>query len=107
MGEVVRVIFTKGGLNRELNQSLIVLVPKIKNSRTVRDYRPISLLGGIYKIVAKILANRIRLVVPKLVHPNQAGFVKGRSLAESCLSVWAGMEVGSQRGGCSVPQDRL
>ena len=77
LGELVRAILNSGGLNRELNQSLIVLVPKVSNSRIVKDYRPISLLGGIYKIIAKILANRIRLLVPKLVHPSQARFVKG------------------------------
>ena len=98
LGELVRAILNRGGLSSELNQSLIVLVPKVQNSRTVKDFRPISLLGGVYKIVAKILANRIRLLVPKLVHPSQAGFVKGRSLAESCLSVWAGMEEGPRRG---------
>lgn len=96
--EVVRNILKGGGLSRELNQSLIVLVPKVNNSKTVKDFRPISLLGGIYKIIAKVLANRIRLLVPKLVHPSQAGFVKGRSLAESCLSVWAGMEESPRQG---------
>lgn len=98
LGEVVRAILNNGGMTSEMNRSLIVLVPKVENSRTVKEFRPISLLLGIYKIVAKILANRIRLLVPKLVHPSQAGFVRGRSLAESCLSVWAGMEEGPRRG---------
>jgi len=98
--ELVRCIMATGIFPKEMNQSLIVLVPKISNSRKVQDYRPISLLGGIYKIVAKILANRIRLLVPKLVHSSQAGFVKGRSLAESCLSVWAGLEEGPKGGDC-------
>ena len=92
-------------MTSELNQSLIVLVPKVLNSRSVKEFRPISLLGGIYKIVAKILANRIRLLVPKLVHPSQAGFVKGRSLAESCLSVWAGMEEGPKGGDFVFSED--
>ena len=98
LGELVRTILDHGGLKRELNQSLIVFIPKSQNSRTVRDFRPISLLGGVYKIVAKILANRIRTLIPKLVHSSQAGFVQGRSLAESCLSVWAGMEEGPKVG---------
>ena len=77
LGELVRAIMNKGTLPREMNLSLIILVPKVSNSRTVKYFRPISLLGGIYKIIAKILASRIRLLVPKLVHPSQAGFVKG------------------------------
>ena len=95
LGELVRGILNYGGFRRELNQSLIVLIPKSQTSRTVKDYRPISLLGGVYKIVAKILANRIRTLIPKLVHSSQAGFVQGRSLAESCLSVWAGLRRGA------------
>ena len=96
--ELISAIFANGGLKREFNQSLIVFIPKSHNSRTVRDFRPISLLGGVYKIIAKILANRIRPLIPKLVHSSQAGFVQGRSLAESCLSVWAGMEEGPKVG---------
>jgi hypothetical protein len=98
LGDLVRHILGGGGLTEELNQSLIVLIPKLKHCKTVKDFRPISLLGGVYKIVAKILANRLRSLVPKLVHPSQAGFVPGRSLAESCLSVWAGLEAGPKQG---------
>ena len=95
---LINRILERGSIGKEFNKSLIILLPKGSNPRKVRDFRPISLLGGVYKIVAKVLANRIRLLIPKLVHPNQAGFVHGHSLAESCLSVWAGVEESHKQG---------
>jgi len=95
---LVQTIFNKGKMSKGLNKSLIALMSKISGPRKVKDFRPISLLGGVYKIITKIMANRIRLLVPKLVHPYQSGFVHGRSLAETCLSIWSGVEEGPKVG---------
>lgn len=96
--EVVRHSLEQGELGEDLNQSLIILLPKKSNPMGVGDYMPISFLGGIYKITAKIWASRIQHLVPKLVHSAQMGLVAGRSLSEAMLSTWAGIEEGSELG---------
>lgn len=49
----------------------------------VKDFRAISLLGSIYKIIAKHLAERIKLVIDKLVSANQNAFIKGRQITDT------------------------
>jgi len=95
---VIQSFFQDINMSRDLNRSLIVLMPKIVEPKRVRDFRPISLLAGIYKIVAKIFASRIRLLVPKLVHPNQTSFIHGRLIFDNCLSIWSGVEEGPRLG---------
>ena len=46
---------------------LLSLIPKKTASLEVKDFRPISLVGGMYKILAKLLANRLRVVLPKII----------------------------------------
>jgi hypothetical protein len=72
---------------RSINGSFIVLIPKIESPMKVGDYRPISLLNNSMKILTKLLANRLQPFMPRLVHKNQYGFIKGRSI-QDCLA-WA------------------
>ncbi|RVW30345.1 Transposon TX1 uncharacterized 149 kDa protein [Vitis vinifera] len=73
---------------RSLNNTFLVLLQKKEGLRTLGDYRPISLLGGLYKLLAKVLANRLKKVIGKVVSPDQNGFCKKWGLAEV-----AGMDV--------------
>ena len=80
--------FYEGKLNIEsINMGYITLVPKIGSPETVNDYRPITLLNCCLKILTKLLANRLQKVVLKIVHKNQYGFLKGRTI-QDCLA-WA------------------
>jgi hypothetical protein len=72
---------------QSINGSHIVLVPKIDNPTKVGDYRPISLLNSSIKLITKILANRLQQVIPQLIHKNQYGFIRDRSI-DDCLA-WA------------------
>jgi len=66
---------------RSINGSNItLLVPKHNNALKISDYRPISLLNTSVKILTKILANRLQLLLPSLIHKNQYGFIKARAL---------------------------
>ena len=68
-----------------LNSSHIALIPKKSNPATVDDYRPISLLNYSLKCITKLLSTRLQSVITRLVHPNQYGFIKGRTI-QDCLA---------------------
>ncbi|GJT94975.1 RNA-directed DNA polymerase, eukaryota, partial [Tanacetum coccineum] len=72
------------GLSTEQSAELEVVFSKveIKESRVIKDYRPISLIGSFYKIVGKLLANRIASVVEYLISTEQSAFVKGRQIMD-------------------------
>ncbi|RVW48600.1 putative ribonuclease H protein [Vitis vinifera] len=63
----------------------LVLLPKKGGAEELGDFRPISLLGGLYKLLAKVLANRIKKVIGKVVSPDQNAFVMGRQILEASL----------------------
>jgi hypothetical protein len=80
--------FHSGNINLEsINSSFITLVPKIENPSTPGDFRPISLLNCVLKIITKLLANRLQDIILSLVHKYQYGFLKKRSI-QDCLG-WA------------------
>lgn len=80
--------FHRGDLNLEsLNSGYITLIPKTNAPETVNDYRPITLLNCCLKMVTKILANRLQKIILQIVHRNQYGFLRGRSIHD-CLA-WA------------------
>nr|GEV76473.1 putative RNA-directed DNA polymerase, eukaryota, reverse transcriptase zinc-binding domain protein [Tanacetum cinerariifolium] len=67
------------------NSSFIALIPKVANAKTVSDFRPISLIGCQYKIIGKLLATRIRVVIGDCVNPVQSAFIKGRNILDGPL----------------------
>jgi retron-type reverse transcriptase len=70
-----------------INSSFITLIPKSDSPTSPNDFRPISLLNSVLKIVTKFLANRLQKIILKLVHKNQYGLLKKRSI-QDCLG-WA------------------
>ncbi|RVW24688.1 Transposon TX1 uncharacterized 149 kDa protein [Vitis vinifera] len=77
--------FERGKFVRSLNSTFLVLVPKKGGAEDLRDYRPISLVGGLYKILAKVLANRLKKVVSKVVSSSQNAFVEGKQILDAAL----------------------
>ncbi|GJU94577.1 retrovirus-related pol polyprotein from transposon TNT 1-94 [Tanacetum coccineum] len=67
------------------NASFIALIPKIPDAKLVKDFRPISLIGSLYKIIAKILANRLVGVLGDLVSEVQSAFVADRQILDGPL----------------------
>lgn len=70
-----------------INSSFIVLVPKCSSPISASDYRPISLLNCCVKLLTKLLADRLQKLILKIIHQNQYGFIKQRSI-QDCL-VWS------------------
>ena len=65
-------------------RGIITLIPKDENNlSTLSNWRPITLLCVDYKILAKVIAKRIGSVLPKLIHSDQTGFIKGRFIGEN------------------------
>ena len=71
---------------------LIKLLPKVPSPSSFSQWRPISLMGGIYKIFAKVIANRLQRYLPKIVHKSQYGFIKGRDILHNILNVQLAMD---------------
>jgi len=82
-------MFSEFHLNGEfvasLNATFIRLIPKKADAQNIKDYRPISLIGCIYKLLSKVLARRLRSVIGSLVSENQNAFVRGRQIMDGVL----------------------
>ncbi|GKF07474.1 RNA-directed DNA polymerase, eukaryota, partial [Tanacetum coccineum] len=64
------------------NSSFVALIPKVLDPKVVSDYRPISLIGSIYKVVTKILASRLSLVILDLISDVQTAFLPNRQILD-------------------------
>ena len=62
-----------------------MLLPKKGRVEDLGDFRPINLLGGLYKLLAKVLANRLKKVIEKVVFPYQNAFVVGKQILDASL----------------------
>lgn len=74
----IQSFFIKGFLPKGLNTMILVLIPKIDTTLVMKDYRPISCCNLIYKVISKIIANKLKEILPKLISQNQYAFVKER-----------------------------
>ncbi|KAJ9559906.1 hypothetical protein OSB04_005066 [Centaurea solstitialis] len=74
-----------GCIGKGCNASFVSLIPKRVDPIVITDFRPINLLGCSYKIIAKILARRLALVLPKVISGNQTAFIAGRQILDGCL----------------------
>ena len=70
-----------------MRRGVIVLIWKGNDKRLLKNWRPISLLNCDYKIITKVLATRIRDILPKIIHPNQKCGIKGRSIHDGAALI--------------------
>nr|GEW17986.1 RNA-directed DNA polymerase, eukaryota, reverse transcriptase zinc-binding domain protein [Tanacetum cinerariifolium] len=74
--------FTYGDIPKGCNSSFIALILKVLDANLVKDFRPISLIGSIYKIIAKILANCLVGVLGDIVNEVQSAFIAERQILD-------------------------
>uniref|UniRef100_A0A803QE41 Reverse transcriptase domain-containing protein n=1 Tax=Cannabis sativa TaxID=3483 RepID=A0A803QE41_CANSA len=83
--EATQEFFDTGVMNPLVNRTFICLIPKVEFPELIEQFRPISLCNFQYKVVAKILSNRLRPVMEELVSPVQSAFIPGRWIAETSI----------------------
>ena len=71
--------------DQSLNASFLTLIPKKCNAINIKDFCPINLAGSVYKLLSKVLANRLRVVLDNLISETQNSFVGGRQILDSML----------------------
>jgi hypothetical protein len=69
-----------------LNFSLLTLIPKEPDAKTIQKYRPIALTNCSFKIFSKCVTNRLGIIGEELIAPNQTAFIRGRFILESIVS---------------------
>ena len=87
-GEVsaaVAEFFTSGSLLKQINATNLVLIPKIPNASKTSDFRPISCLNTIYKVISKLLSDRLKAIINLAVGNSQSAFIPGRLFSENVL----------------------
>ena len=82
---VFEELFHHCKFERSLNATFIALIPKKNGASNISDFRPISLVGSMYKILARVLANHLRVVLDQLIFENQNSFMGGRQILDLVL----------------------
>jgi hypothetical protein len=81
VSEFVRI----GKMPQGVNTSYVKLVPKNAHPTKFMEFRPISLIHGVYKIVGKLLLSRIRPIMTTIIGPHQTAFISGRQILDGFM----------------------
>ncbi|GMI75562.1 hypothetical protein HRI_001225500 [Hibiscus trionum] len=77
--------YNGGDFDISLNHSFIVLIPKVQNPVSIEEYRPISLVDSVYKLLAKVLSRRLSGCLDEIIGETQLAFCPGRQLLDCSL----------------------
>lgn len=97
-GEVLEVL-NGGQIPAGWNETVIVLIPKVKNPTHLKELRPISLCNVVFKIVTKVIACRMKEVLDVVISPSQSAFVSGRLITDKDLIAYETTHFMRQRKG--------
>ncbi|XP_044507202.1 uncharacterized protein LOC123226737 [Mangifera indica] len=81
----IKHFFNMGHLLKEVNCTMLALVPKVTNFSLYKDLRPIACCNTLYKCITKIMANRLKVVLPQFINKAQVAFVGDRCISENIL----------------------
>jgi hypothetical protein len=84
----VLAILNSRVVDNELNFTYIALIPKTANPVRVTEFRPISLCNIFYKLISKVIANRIKGVLHYLISMNQSASIPGRLITDNILAMY-------------------
>jgi hypothetical protein len=83
--EEVLNVLNGGDMSEGWNDIYVVLIPKVKDPSRIKDLRPISLCNVLYKLVSKVLTNRLKIIFPDIISDNQSAFVPGTLITDNIL----------------------
>lgn len=83
----MQTFFEIGHLNSDMNRTQITLIPKVPNPENLEQFRPINLCNFVYKIISKVMTNRLKPLLPNLIAEEQSAFVGERQIQDNILIV--------------------
>lgn len=81
----IRSSHASGKLLMQINFTHITFIPKTKHPEEMTHLQPISLCNVLFKIISRVMANRLKVLLPKIISPNQGVFVLGRNIYDNTI----------------------
>ena len=85
MFNAIQAFFHSGSQLKAFNHTFITFIPKLPNPEEVSHFRSISLWNVVYKIISKVLVNRLKPIMDSIITPYQNAFIKGRNITYNIL----------------------
>lgn len=83
--QMVKDFFEMGIMDRRRNKTLVTLIPKHADAKSIKEFRPISFCTIVYKVIAKVMAKRMSRVLHSIISKSQASFVPGQDIHDHIL----------------------
>ncbi|MCO5581256.1 hypothetical protein L7F22_035134 [Adiantum nelumboides] len=96
--EGLQEIFDTGIMLQHMSSGIISLIPKGGDASTLRQWRPITPMSSVYKILARMITSRLRPFLPELMHLSQTDFVQDRSILNNVVTFYEAVEWTRQTG---------
>ena len=82
MIHAVKSFFQSGYILPNINSSFVALIPKVQEADAITQFRPIAMANFSFKIITRILADRLGPIASRIILPNQFAFLKGRQISD-------------------------
>ena len=85
VADAVLTCLNTGSIPSSINQTFITLIPKVKSPVRVSEYRPIALCNILYKLISKVVANRLKNILPSIISETQSAFQSSKAISDNIL----------------------